>query len=67
MNQKQSEMPFRDKHAWQALIFTVSNHFTHYKTILKFLILSFFSRYSVSRYFVTLFSNTPLKVVCEVS
>ena len=62
---KRDAFPYLRKHASEAfsLIFTLSNHFTHFKTILKFCPFQYFSRYSVSRYFVTLFSNTPFHVL----
>ena len=51
---KQNDFPYLGKHVSEAfnLIFTLSNHFTHFWPF------QYFSRYSVSRYFVTLFSNT---------
>ena len=62
---KRNAFPYLDKHASQALIFTVSNHFTHYKTILKFLILSFFP---VTRFLVTslLCLVTPRRKAAEI-
>ena len=41
---KRNAFPYLSKHASEAfsLIFTLSNHFTHFKTILKFLTLSIF-------------------------
>ena len=50
------------------LSFSVSNHFTHFWKVLKFLTLSIFfpllgaSRYIVTRYFVTRFSNYPTRI-----
>ena len=51
---KRNAFPYLGKHASEAfnLIFTLSNHFTHFKTILKFLTLSIF--FPVTRFFVTL-------------
>ena len=55
---KRNAFPYLSKHASEAfsLIFTLSNHFTHFKTIWNFWPLQYFSRYSVSRYFLTRYS-----------